>query len=64
MRSEIIEMIDDIEDLIQIDVSLSKSNFLQFYKMNSHALPDNQRKLNLEAHAQVFFQLPTETVLT
>ena len=42
---------------------LSKSNLLQFYEMNLHTLPDNQRKLNLEAYAQVIFQLPIEKVL-
>ena len=31
--------------------------------MNLHTLPDNQRKLGLEAYAQVIFQLPIETVL-
>ena len=63
MRSEILEMRDDSEDLSQADVSLSKSNLLQFYKMNLYTLPDNQRKLNLEAYAQVIFQLTIETVL-
>ena len=54
---------DSSEDLRQADVSLSKLNLLQFYKMNLHTLPDNQRKLNLEACAQVIFQLPIDTAL-
>ena len=63
VRSEILEMRDDSEDLSQADVSLCKSNLLQFYQMNLHTLPDNQRKLSLEAYAQVIFQLTIETVL-
>lgn len=31
--------------------------------MNVHTLPDRQQKLNVEAYAQVIFQLPIETVL-
>ena len=63
VRSEILEMRDDSEDLSQADVILCKFNLLQFYKMNLHTLPDNRRKLSLEAYAQVIFQLPIETVL-
>lgn len=63
MRSEIIEMRDDSDDLSKADVSLCKSNLLQFYWMNLHTLPDNQQRFNLEAYAQVIFQLPIETVL-
>ena len=63
VRSELLEMRDDSEDLSQADVSLCKSNLLQFYSMNVNTLPDSQRKLSLEAYAQVIFQLPIETVL-
>ena len=58
MRSEILEMRDDSEDLNQADVILSEPNLLQFCKMNLHALTDNQRKSSLETYAQVIFQLP------
>ena len=36
VRSEILEMRNESEDLSQADVSLSKSNLLQFHKMNLH----------------------------
>lgn len=38
-------------------------NRLQFYHMNIHTLPDNQRNFNLEAYAHVIFQSPINTVL-
>ena len=63
VRKEIIEIRYDDIDLNNADISNCKKNLLGYYKNNLLTLPENSRRKHLECYAQVFFQIPFETVL-